>query len=118
MAAERANPADLAALEGALTAMTEAGGDLQVIVDADITFHRSLISATHNDFLGQIAQIIAIGLAERDRFVHRANPSADPVPSHRAVLDAVAGRDPVGAERAMRALVEKSMTDLRHAGRR
>lgn len=122
LAAERATSAELAALEGALTAMAEAAGgaevDVEAIVDADLTFHRSLLSATHNDFLGQIAHIIAIGLAERDKFVHHANPSEDPVPSHRAVLDAVAGRDPVGAERAMRALVEKSVADLERARRR
>jgi GntR family transcriptional regulator, galactonate operon transcriptional repressor len=116
MAAERATPADLEALRDALTAMAEAGDDLEATVDADVTFHRSLLSATHNDFLGQIAQIIAIGLAERDKFVHHANPSADPVPTHRAVLDAVAARDPVAAERAMRTLVEMSVADLKQAG--
>lgn len=115
MAAERATPADLAALRDALTAMAEAGGDLEATVDADIAFHRSLLSATHNDFLGQIAQIIAIGLAERDKFVHHANPSDDPVPSHQAVLDAVDAQDPVAAERAMRALVDKSIADLKRA---
>lgn len=117
MAAERATEEDLAALTAALSAMTESAGDLEATVDADLAFHRSLLSATHNDFLGQIAQIIAIGLAARDTFVHHANPSDDPVPSHRLVLDAVVARDPVAAERAMRALVDKSVADLKHAKR-
>lgn len=117
LAAERATADDLGALREALNAMTEAGGDLESTVDADITFHRSLLTATHNDFLGQIGQIIAIGLAERDKFVHHANPSDDPVPSHRAVLDAVTARDPAAAELAMRALVEKSVADLKQASR-
>lgn len=113
MAAERATDEDIAALTEALDAMATAD-DVDAAVEADITFHRRLLLATHNDFLAQIAQIIAIGLAERDKFVHHANPS-DPVPSHRPVLDAVAAHDPEAAERAMRALVDQSMRDLKNA---
>ncbi len=40
---------------------------------------------------------------------------SDPVPSHRPVLDAVAAHDPDAAERAMRALVDRSMQDLTNA---
>lgn len=113
MAAERATPADLDALSSALESMA-AASDVDAAVDADIAFHRVLLTATHNDFLAQIAQIIAIGLAERDKFVHHANPS-DPIPSHRAVLDAVGAHDPQAAERAMRALVDQSTADLKNA---
>ena len=113
MAAERATDEDVQALTEALAAMSSAD-DVDAAVAADLAFHRRLLSATHNDFLAQIAQIIAIGLAERDRFVHHANPS-DPVPSHRPVLDAVTAHDPDAAERAMRALVDRSMQDLEDA---
>lgn len=113
MAAERATDEDIAALTEALDAMSTAEG-VDAAVEADITFHRRLLLATHNDFLAQIAQIIAIGLAERDKFVHHANPS-DPVPSHRPVLEAVTAHDPPAAERAMRALVDQSMQDLKNA---
>lgn len=115
MAAERATESDLTELTGALSAMTEAA-DVDAAVAADIAFHRCLLLATHNDFLAQIAQIITIGLAARDKFVHHTNPS-DPVPSHQAVLDAVIAHDPVAAERAMRALVDKSVADLKNAKR-
>ena len=113
MAAERATDEDIAALTEALAAMA-AAEDVDAALAADITFHRHLLLATHNDFLAQIAQIIAIGLAERDKFVHHANPS-DPVPSHRPVLDAVTAHDPEAAERAMRALVGQSPHDLKNA---
>jgi DNA-binding FadR family transcriptional regulator len=113
MAAERATDEDIAALSEALDAMAAADG-VDAAVAADITFHRRLLLATHNDFLAQIAQIIAIGLAERDKFVHHANPS-DPVPSHSPVLEAVTAHDPDAAERAMRALVDQSMQDLKNA---
>ena len=113
MAAERATAPDLDALSAALDSMS-AAADVDAAVEADIAFHRALLTATHNDFLTQIAQIIAIGLAERDKFVHHANP-ADPVPSHRAVLDAVVAHDPMAAEHAMRALVDQSIADLKNA---
>lgn len=115
MAAERVTDADLADLTAALAAMADAA-DVDAAVEADIAFHRSLLLATHNDFLAQIAQIIAIGLVERDKFVHHINPT-DPVPSHRAVLDAIRANDPTAAEAAMRALVDQSMTDLKNANR-
>lgn len=113
MAADRATESDLASLTSALESMATAA-DVDAAVDADIAFHRALLTATHNDFLSQIAAIIAIGLAERDKFVHHANPS-DPVPSHKAVLDAVVAHDPTAAEDAMRALVNQSLTDLKNA---
>jgi GntR family galactonate operon transcriptional repressor len=115
LAAERATEADLAELETALAAMTDAR-DVPAAVAADVTFHRRLLLATHNEFLAQIAQIIAIGLAKRDEFVHHDN-SSDPVSSHRTVLDAVHAKDPVAAERAMHALVDKSLTDLKNIER-
>lgn len=111
MAAERATETDVAELRAALAAMA-AASDVDSAVAADVAFHRRLLLATHNDFLAKIAQIIAIGLAERDRFVHQVS-TADPVPSHRAVFDAVRVRDPRSAERAMHALVEQSVTDLK-----
>jgi DNA-binding FadR family transcriptional regulator len=115
LAAERATTSDLAALAASLTAMAEAS-DVDAAVAADIDFHRHLLLATHNEFLAEIAQTIAIGLAKRDKFVHESNTS-DPVPIHRAVVDAVAAHDPVAAEHAMHALVDRSTEDLKNANR-
>ncbi|MCI2420618.1 FCD domain-containing protein [Saccharopolyspora sp. K220] len=117
LAAQRATDADLDALDDALRWMSAAGSDIGEMVTADLNFHRLLLSATHNDLLVQIGRVIAIGLAERDKLVHDANPSDDPVPSHREVLDAVVARDPVAAEAAMQALVDKSSADLARAKR-
>ena len=110
MAAERATAEDLAALESALDAMVPAP-DLEASVEADLAFHRSLLAAAHNNFLLQIERVIAIGLAERDKLVHSAGPTDDPVPSHRRVLDAIAAHDPSGAETAMLDLLVKSAAD-------
>jgi GntR family transcriptional regulator, galactonate operon transcriptional repressor len=110
LAAERASDADIEALSAALDRMA-AARDLAATVRADLEFHRLLMGATHNAFLTQVERIIAIGLAERDKLVH-GSVDDDPVPSHRAVLDAIAARDPEAAYEAMRALVDKSGADL------
>jgi DNA-binding FadR family transcriptional regulator len=117
LAAERATPEDVRALGDALDRMAAAGSNLQAMVDADLDFHRLLLTSTHNDFLARIERVIAIGLAERDKVVHNANPSDDPVPSHRAVFDAIVAKDPAAAEASMRALVEKSSADLNRVER-
>lgn len=110
LAAERATDADIEALSGAVDRMA-AARDLAATVRADLDFHRLLMAATHNAFLTQVERIIAIGLAERDKLVHGLVED-DPVPSHRAVLDAIADRNPEAAYEAMRALVDKSGADL------
>lgn len=110
LAAERATDADIEALSGAVDRMASAR-DLTATVRADLDFHRLLMAATHNAFLTQVERIIAIGLAERDKLVH-GRVEDDPVPSHRAVLDAITDRNPEAAYEAMRALVDKSGADL------
>ncbi|MDT7789015.1 MAG: hypothetical protein QOF58_7434 [Pseudonocardiales bacterium] len=110
LAAERASDADIEALGGAVERMASAR-DLAATVRADLEFHRLLMAATHNAFLTQVERILAIGLAERDKLVH-GSVEDDPVPSHRAVLDAISARDPEAAYEAMRALVDKSGADL------
>ncbi|GAA3948594.1 FadR/GntR family transcriptional regulator [Actinomadura viridis] len=112
LAALRRTAHDLAALDGALSAMENAGGDPALAVEADLAFHRSLLTATHNELLERMEIVIEVGLAERDRLVHGVRPHDDPVPSHRAVLDAVHRSDPARAEEAMRDLLAKASRDL------
>ncbi|HEX3788028.1 MAG TPA: FadR/GntR family transcriptional regulator [Pseudonocardiaceae bacterium] len=112
MAADRATPADLATLGAALDRMAGAGSDTEDMITADVDFHRSLLIATHNEFLEQIGRVITVGLAERDKLVHEANPSDDPVPSHRTVFEAISAGNPGAAEAAMCALLDKAVSDL------
>ncbi|WP_328601044.1 FadR/GntR family transcriptional regulator [Actinomadura physcomitrii] len=111
-AALRRTPDDLAALDDALAAMKAADGDLTRAVQADLDFHRALLTATHNELLERMEVVIEVGLAERDRLVHGVRPHDDPVPSHRAVRDAVRDADPDRAERAMHDLLTKAAHDL------
>ncbi|MFJ6086993.1 FadR/GntR family transcriptional regulator [Streptomyces sp. NPDC092369] len=116
LAAARRTDDDLAALEGALDAMAEQDVDASHAVDADLAFHRALLNATHNELLERMEMVIESGLAHRDHIVHSAPHSEDPVPAHRAVLDAVRDRDPLRAEAAMRALLDQAGRDLDRVG--
>ncbi len=117
LAAQRANEDDLAALDATLARMAGAD-DAADAVAADLGFHRALLAATHNPLLAEMERVIANGLAMRDKVVHGAAPTDDPVPSHRAVLDAIRAGDAPGAEQAMRELIAKANEDFhRVAGR-
>ncbi|NLU69984.1 FadR/GntR family transcriptional regulator [Streptomyces sp. HNM0574] len=109
-AALRRTEADLEALDGALAAMAAAYGDPARAVEADLAFHRALFAASHNELLARMDLFIEAGLAQRDRLVHAA-PHEDPVPVHRAVLDAVRARDPEAAESAVRRLLAQARRD-------
>lgn len=113
LAAARATDEDLAALDAALADMAAAGADPAAAVAADLAFHRALLAATHNELVQRMEVLIETGLAERDRMVHgAAGGSQDPVPSHRAVLDAIRRRQPEQASRAMGRLLEQAVEDV------
>jgi len=116
LAATRATDADVEALDIALAAMAAAGSDPMAAVAADLAFHRALLAATHNELLVRMEVVIETGLAERDRMVHGALGTDDPVPSHRAVVDAIRAHDPVEAASAMRLLLRKAFDDLAKLG--
>ncbi|MFE7973873.1 FadR/GntR family transcriptional regulator [Streptomyces shenzhenensis] len=112
LAAERRTDADLVALAAALEAMGQHDAGPAHAVEADLAFHRALLAATHNELLERMEMVIESGLAHRDRIVHSSPHSRDPVPAHRAVLDAVRDGDPSAAEAAMRALLDQAGRDL------
>ncbi|MGQ5263464.1 FadR/GntR family transcriptional regulator [Micromonospora sp. ZYX-F-536] len=119
LAASRATDDDVAALDRALAEMAEANGDPAAAVAADLSFHRALLAATHNELLERMEVVMEVvmetGLAERDRLVHGGAAHDDPVPSHRAVVDALRARDETAAETAMRELLDKAVRDVEKA---
>lgn len=104
--------ADLTALEAALEAMGAAQVDSAAAAEADAAFHRALLASTGNELLQRMDMLLEPGLRERDRMVHSHHTADDPVPSHRAVLDAVRDQDPARAELAMLNLLAKALADL------
>ncbi|MEB8336922.1 FadR/GntR family transcriptional regulator [Streptomyces endophyticus] len=104
---------DLSALEAALEAMSQARtGTDQDAAEADAAFHRALLNATGNEMLARMDLLLEPGLRERDRVVHAHNQDDDPVPSHRAVFEAVRDQDPARAELTMLDLLAKATHDL------
>jgi len=92
--------------------MAAAGSDPVAAVAADLAFHRALLAATHNELVERMEVVIETGLAERDRMVHGNAGTADPVPSHRAVVDAIRRHDPVQATQAMGRLLDQAVEDV------
>jgi DNA-binding FadR family transcriptional regulator len=112
LAAQRRTKEDIATLERHLEAMSAAAGDPEAEVAADLAFHQALLRATHNELLARLDVLIRNALEARDRAVHEGPNHPDPVPSHRAVVSAVVKGDANGAERAMRALIARSVEDM------
>ncbi|MBK7274138.1 MAG: FadR family transcriptional regulator [Actinomycetales bacterium] len=102
--------ADLAVLTEALRAMRSATSPEEHIA-ADLSFHRALLSAAHNELLESLAPLVEGGLRERDRLVHAAI-TADAVHEHAAVVAAIGRRDEAEAETAMRSLLSRSAADV------
>ena len=114
LAAQRATPDDIATLSDSLDKMEQAGDDPDSsrAADADVAFHAALLHATHNDLLAGLRIVIEHGLRQRDLLVHAQRHAADPVPSHRKVLDAVRDGDADGAAEAMLALLNQAAGDF------
>jgi len=111
-AAERATPADLAALEQALTRIRTAALSGQPTVSATSRFHRLLAESAHSAVLaGFYAELtkpmLAGGLRIESTLPDVTHHEEE---NHRALLDAVRSRDPDVARAAMR-------THLRQAHR-
>jgi GntR family galactonate operon transcriptional repressor len=114
LAAERADAGDLEDLAGILSQMVKAeeAKDTTSAADADVEFHIGLLRAAHNDLLGGLRIVIEHGLRQRDLLVHAHPTSRDPVPAHRAVLDAIEARDSKAAREAMLALLNQAASDF------
>jgi GntR family galactonate operon transcriptional repressor len=118
LAARRRSESDLGKLRGALSAMAEAGADSAAMVEADLSFHRCLLYAAHNDLLTGMETVIEVGLRARDLVVHNRKGWPDPVPVHRAILSAVEEGDADAAYKAMVVLLEQASQDLARPRRR
>jgi GntR family galactonate operon transcriptional repressor len=114
LAALRRTDDDLHALESAFEAFAAAGRDVTKLVAADLEFHLLLLTATHNELYARLDMVITHALGARNRIQHHPDAGwMDPVPDHRAVLDAVRAGDPDAAEKTMRFALRDSDEDLR-----
>ncbi|HEY4189940.1 MAG TPA: FadR/GntR family transcriptional regulator [Candidatus Limnocylindrales bacterium] len=118
LAAERATPEELAAIEAPFEAMA-AATDEASYVEADTRYHAMLVAATHNEHLVQLVAAFGPALQAGLRVTTRQGwdwPGfvSSSIGPHREVLDAVVARDPDRAAAAMERLVLQSRASLEH----
>lgn len=103
LAAARATKAEIAGIAAAYTAMETADPLSNAAIEADLSFHRGILNASHNDLLLQMGNLIGVGLLVSHRI------SADTytvfLSNHKAVLDAISKGKPAVAQKAMQELL-------------
>lgn len=111
-AAERRSDAQVVEMRTALAEMALHGLATERGRFADQRFHMIMLEATQNDAMIALASSIMAAIAwttiykQRDRELPR-----DPIPDHRALLDAIAARDVAGSRGAMTELVRLALAD-------
>ncbi|MEO5670926.1 MAG: FadR/GntR family transcriptional regulator [Ramlibacter sp.] len=113
LAAERATPADIEAIEAAYVGMKRAvehGGDY---VTFDLRFHQGLLRAAQNRMLVQMSKALSALLRTSFEIsTSRKDGPASSLPLHRAVLDAVIAHEPARAEKAILKLIDSARNDI------
>lgn len=118
IAAERAEDADIAALEAALARMEGATHDPRQWFDADFEFHRTIFAMTRNVILEQFVSIISITLLSVVRLPsHRLRPLGSSLGLHKGIVDSIRARDPEGAAAASLRLIDHALAAPKAASR-
>jgi GntR family transcriptional regulator, galactonate operon transcriptional repressor len=113
LAARNRTDDDIALLQQTFAAFETAGRDVGRLDEADRAFHLQLLAATHNELMLRLDVVVVHALDARNRIQHLPGATwVDPVPDHRAILDAVIAGDADAAERAMRHAIRESDDDL------
>lgn len=108
LAARRRTGADVAAIYEALERMRAANPESEDAVDADISFHEAVATASHNPLMRQLARILEPAL--RHSFHDAAfMPEAyvANISLHKDIADAIARRNPQKASEACRRLIQR-----------
>jgi DNA-binding FadR family transcriptional regulator len=105
LAARHADAGDLADIGGGLERMTAADQGQDDILEADIDFHVAILRASRNPFYVQFRDVVTTALRTSIRFTNRLIGHSASIADHKAVLDAIAARDPDAARRAMRKII-------------
>jgi GntR family galactonate operon transcriptional repressor len=99
LAAQHANPADIAAIQEAYGRM-EGARSVEDILQPDLDFH-SIADATHNDLLANLCNMLSLALREALKHSNqRPNLHELALPRHKAILTAIENRDALGAQHA------------------
>lgn len=115
LAARRADPHQCRIMAAAVSDMVMHGrsGDLEAYLLADKVFHQMLLESSGNEMFralnGVVAEVLA-GRTQHGMVPETPNPVA--IALHDEVARAIRLRDEVGAERAMRAIIDEAMNDV------
>jgi DNA-binding FadR family transcriptional regulator len=112
LAAIAATTADHRRLEADFQAMVDAGSDNAAWVEADLTFHRSIYLATHNEFFWPIGQLFSIGLKQMFEIAARGSHRPRAVKEHGDLCRAIVERQPERARKAALKLLGNASSDI------
>jgi DNA-binding FadR family transcriptional regulator len=113
LAARRADPHQCRVMAAAVSDMVIHGrtGDLEAYLLADKVFHQTLLEASGNEMFRALNGVVAEVLAGRTHHgMMPATPNPAAIELHDEVARAIRMRDEVGAERAMRAIIDEAAT--------
>lgn len=114
LAAMRATSRDLAVIEAGYEAMCAAPiDDLAACADADVSFHVSILKASHNPVFASLGSLIGQALSNSFRLTTSVSQSyMASLTAHGDVLEAIRLRQPEVASTRMRALIDIASADL------
>jgi DNA-binding FadR family transcriptional regulator len=113
LAAQRANPDQCRIMAAAVSDMVMHGrsGDLEAYLLADKIFHQTMLEASGNEMFRALNGVVAEVLSGRTHHgMMPATPNPAAIELHDEVARAIRMRDDVGAERAMRAIIDEAAT--------
>jgi len=113
LAAKRATPEEIKAIDTACTWLEACVGKPLMIPEVDITFHHSIHEASHNAILSQMASLTS-SLMQIQVLMTTQKPGSFEagLPLHREVTEAIKARDADAAENAAHRLAQMPYDDL------
>jgi len=113
LAAKRATAAEVAAIDQACTRLEGCVGKPDLVPEADIVFHRSILLASHNAILDHLGSLVASLMQIQVLMTTQHRGSFERgLPLHRALAEAIGRRDASGAEEISLRLVQMPYEDL------
>ncbi|MDR5781727.1 FadR/GntR family transcriptional regulator [Caballeronia sp. LZ065] len=111
LAAISASEEDIARIGAAFDRMERAQTADELLVP-DLEFHRAIMTATHNDMLAYIGNMLSLALSESIKLTSRhPNTHALSLPRHKAIFTAIANRDALGARQASVVQLDNARAD-------
>ena len=97
---------------GAAYARMEDAKTADALLEPDLAFHRAIMTATHNDMLAYIGNMLSLALSESIRLTSRhPNTHALSLPRHKAIFTAISHRDALAARQASVVQLDNARAD-------